>query len=671
MPEALTNDSIAATRYGVPLLTLACLSIGSLIVVGRSQGARCLVMLTAFPALLFAVGWALVRHRVPMMPVLLAAGLLALAGQVFLLLGTGSSGRRAVLGAVGGYLCASLVSGVCVQQFHITGVYSSLLRDLWYAPGIRHLDFRLLALGAIALAGVGIIADLAVAVTTTLQEVRKANPELSGSKLFASGMRFGRDVIGTEINTLPFALLGSGMGGILLALAKPDVPQWPYHWMNWSNRQSTAVDVAAMAAGTIALALTIPLTAFLVTRRLGSRTASRKAVLVAVPSGKTFRRAAMGLLLLALALATFGAMYFVGRTAFRFPCEAKATRTSLVRGEVLSVRTPGVPGDALEERRQTEAMQSLQVRANDGNEIRVENAITGSPVNDRIVAQGDRVVVRVQEARGETYASVSEIERDRGLLVLLFAVCVVVVAVGGWKGWRALLALSASLGVMGVFLLLIIRARVAPLPLALVCAFAVAAVTYVVLCGPGRKAAGACLGLVLGLAVAAGAALVFGRWLGLSGRHDNDLMALAFYSAERTFDFCALLGTSVLLGTLGVTTDVSIAVASAVEEVHRANPRLGFKDLLSAGLAVGRKVIAAMFGAIFFASIALNIGIFLLPWTADESLRQTLGNERVVSEVYRLLIGGLAIAWCVPAAAVCSAWLMRRERGETAGRTIP
>jgi len=662
------GGAAAAAGYGLPLLALALLSVGSLIAVGRGQGLKCLVMLTAFPALLFAVGGLLIRTRLPALPVLLAAGLLALVGQVFLLLGPGPSGRQAALGATGAYLIAVLVATLCVQRYHITGVYSSLLQDLWYAPGAGPLDFRFLALGTIAIAGTGIVADLAVAVTVTIQEVHKANPELSGVALFASGMRFGRDVIGTEINTLPFALLGGGLGGILLALAKPDVRQWPYHWMYWSNRQSTAVEVSAMAAGTIGLALTIPLTAALVARRLGRRTEARHAWRNERPAGAAVRRVSMGLLALAVALATVAAFRYLGTTAFRFPSEAGETQTRLVRGDVRSVQTPGVPpGGILEQRRPSEALQTLHVLTAAGQDVTVENAITGSPVNDRIVAPGDRVVVRLQEAGGEVYASVSEIERDRELLFLLLGVCAVVVAVAGWSGWRALLALVASLGVLGLFLTIIVRTRVPPLPLTLACAFAVAAVTYVILCGAGRKAAGAGLGVVLGMAAAAGAALLFGRWMGLSGRHDGDLMALAFYSADRAFDFPALLGASALLGALGVTTDVSIAVASAVEEVHRANPRLGFRDLLSAGFAVGGKVIVAMFGAIFFAVAALNIGLFLLPWAEAGSLRQTLGNERVATEVYRLLVGGLAIAWCGPAAALCSAALAGRRPSEPTG----
>ncbi|MFZ4396513.1 MAG: YibE/F family protein, partial [Kiritimatiellia bacterium] len=596
--------------YAIPLLTLALVLTVSLLLIGRDQGVRCLLMLVLFPALLFVAGWLIACHRAPVLPTLLVAGLLALAGQVFLLLGTGASGRLALLGAAGGYLSAVLMAGVCIPCFHITGVYSPLLRDLWYAPGTGQIDFASLALGAIALAGVGIIADLAVAVTATMQEVHQANRKLSSSQLFASGMRFGRDVIGTEINTLPFALLGSGIGGVLLILVKPDVAHWPFSWMTLVNQQSIAVEIAALSAGTIGLALTIPLTALLASKHLGSVVPAGEPQSVAAVRGRSaLRRVSPGLLLVVAALITVAAYRVVGQLTYRYPQGTQATQTRLVRGQVVSVAEPGAPGASAGQRRANETLQTLQVRASDGKTWSAENAITGSPVNDRLPAPGDRVIIRLQEAGGERYAALSEFERDRGLLVLLLIVCVAVVLVSGWMGWRALAALAASLGIIGVFLLLLVRTRAMPLPLTIGCVFVVTAVTYLILFGWGRKAAGACLGVVLGLSVAAGAGLLFGQWLGLSGRYDGDLMALAFYSSAQGFDFPALLGAAILIGALGVAMDVSIAVASAVAEVQRADPQSGFRTLLAAGLSVGRKVIVAMFGAIFFAYIGLNIGL--------------------------------------------------------------
>ena len=234
-------------HYALPLVVLSLLFALSALAVGRGQGVRCLALLAWVPLLLFALGWLVTAGGLPLLPAMVAAGLAALACQTLLLLGTGIAARRAFLGACAGYLVAVAVAFIGLWAFRINGIYSPVMRDLWYAPGTGALPFHWLALGGIALAGAGVIADLAVAVAATIEEVRAVNPRLSPSELFAAGMRFGRDVIGTEVNTLPLAIFGASLGGLLLVLVRPDAARWPFSWMILSNRQESAIHASASA----------------------------------------------------------------------------------------------------------------------------------------------------------------------------------------------------------------------------------------------------------------------------------------------------------------------------------------------------------------------------------------------------------------------------------------
>lgn len=646
--------------HALPLAVLACLFAGSVLIIGRGQGWRCLAMLVWFPLLLFAMGWSATAGGLPLLPVVLLGGLAALACQTLFLLGAGVSGRRAFVGACGGYLAAVIVATVSVYFFRITGIYSPVMRDLWYAPGTGNLAFHWLTLGGIALAGAGLIADLAVAVSATIEEVHQANPTLAARDLFAAGMRFGRDVIGTEVITLPLAVLGSSLGGILLLLVQPDVARWAYSWMIFTNRQETAVEIIALAAGTIALVLTIPLTALLVSRTLGRTCLAEARVTRRGPSkGLPFFAP---YLLLGVLVAVFALLSFrLKGTSYRYPASGRGAQASLVRGNAVSAQPLVSPWAKREKARGAEAMQMLTVRLSDAETLDVENPLTGSPVSDRIPQVGDRVIVRVQRSGDEVYGALSEMERDRGLLILLLGTAATVVLVARWQAWRALAALAASVVVIAAFLATMVRWQIPPLPATLLCSLIVTGLTYLILCGWTQKALCASAGTLIGLAVAGVTALLFGAWLNLSGRHDGDLLTLGLYSAGRSLDFQALLGAAALIGALGVVMDVAIAVASAVGEVRRADPGLGFTGLLAAGFGVGRKVMAAMFGALLFAYVGLNLGLFLLPWAGTGSSAQALGNERVVTEVFRLLVGGLAIVWAIPATALVSAWLASRR----------
>lgn len=649
-------------QHAAALGALLGLFLVSVLIVGRLDGLRCVAMLVVIPALLAAAGWAAGVVGLPTLPVVLITALLALACQVFLLLGWRGGGRWAMLGAFGGFLAAAALGLLAVRVLRITGVHCSLMEDVWNAAGGTPLKCHWLVFGGIALAGAGVIADLAVAVTVSIREVHRANRDLPAAELLASGMRFGRDVISTEVNTLPLAILGASLGGVLLILATPDVTFWPHTWMHLTNGQATAVEAATLLGGTIALVLTIPITASLVSRVWGRRAGGAKAV----PGGSPARRRWFGLgrlwPLVVLAAVAAAAVAWLGRTSYGYPTGDSGVDTRLVRGVVEQAEPRLWPWMPRRKRPGRETAQWLTVRTADGHRVRIRNPITGSPVRDKVPLPGDRVIVRRQTGDGESHWLLELIERDRALVVFLLGACVVVVLVGRRQGWRALAALAVTAGLICVLVLWLVRQGAQPVVATLACTVGVAALAYLIICGFSAKALCASGGTLVGLAAATLAALGFRWWLGLSGRYSKELLALAEYSSGRALDFHGLLVAATLIGALGVVMDVSIGVASAVTEVHRANPRMGFAALFKSGMSVGRKIMAAMFGAILFAYLGLNIGMFALPWVHAGAAGQILANERVRTEVFRLLAGGLAIAWTVPATALLGAWACSRKR---------
>jgi len=645
----------ATAQYAVPLAALAGVFLVSVLVVGRLDGLRCIAMLVLIPALLAGMGWAATVAGLPTLPVVLATALAALACQVFLLLGRRGGAKWAMLGAFGGFIAAAGFGMLAVWALRITGVYSAITEDLWHAGGDTPIEYHWLALGGIALAGAGVIADLAVEVTVSIREVHRVNRELPAAELLASGMRFGRDVICTEVNTLPLAVLGASLGGVLLILARPDVTFWPHTWMHLTNGQATAVESTALLGGTIGLVLTIPITALLVSRVWGRRRTGG-------PAGRPRRLGRGELWVLALIGAAVLASAWLGNTSYRYPTGDGDVATQLIRGVVTRAKPRRSPWQPRSKDPGRETAQWLTVRVADGNSAEVRNAITGSIVRDKVPLPGDRVIVRKQAADGESFWLLELIERDRTLVIMLLAACVVVVVVGRRQGWRALAALAVSAGLICALVLWLVNQGAQPVAATLACTVGVAALAYLIICGPSAKALCAAGGTLVGLAAATAAAVGFGWWLGLSGRYSKELLAMAEYSSGRGLDFHGLLIAATLIGALGVVMDVAIGVASAITEVHRANPRMGFGALFGSGMAVGRKILAAMFGAILFAYLGLNIGMFVLPWVHAEAAGQILTSERVRTEVFRLLAGGLAIAWTVPATALLGAWTMSRRR---------
>ena len=178
--------------------------------------------------------------------------------------------------------------------------------------------------------------------------------------------------------------------------------------------------------------------------------------------------------------------------------------------------------------------------------------------------------------------------------------------------------------------------------------------TYLIICGTKRKALAAVGGALAGIVCSGVLAVVVVRLSGLSGMHDEDLGAIMRFTAGRNMDFRELLVIGIMLGTLGVVMDVAIGVASATSELKKASPGLAVKELRKHGMAVGGKVMGSMVMGLALAYMGINVGLFMLPYADTRvGLSEVLGNEWVVAETFRLLVGVTAVVWTVP----MTAWL--------------
>lgn len=70
------------------------------------------------------------------------------------------------------------------------------------------IDFLKIGVSVIILSTIGAIMDVAISIASSLYEMNKHNPSVSKKELFASGMSIGRDILGTDTNTLFFAFFG-------------------------------------------------------------------------------------------------------------------------------------------------------------------------------------------------------------------------------------------------------------------------------------------------------------------------------------------------------------------------------------------------------------------------------------------------------------------------------
>ena len=101
----------------------------------------------------------------------------------------------------------------------------------------------------------GAVMDVAMDISSSLYEIRLHARDIGFTSLVKSGIRIGRDVMGTMANTLVLAYIGSSLCSILLLIT------YSSSLRELLNRESIVVEILQALIGSTAILLTIPLTA--------------------------------------------------------------------------------------------------------------------------------------------------------------------------------------------------------------------------------------------------------------------------------------------------------------------------------------------------------------------------------------------------------------------------
>ena len=294
-----------------------------------------------------------------------------------------------------------------------------------------------------------------------------------------------------------------------------------------------------------------------------------------------------------------------------------------------------------------------------GQEIEVEEGAVYATSTDRLYRLGDQVFVqRTRGPNGEMY-HIADLVRTPSLALLVSLFLVLVLIIGRSKGLRALAGTLIGVIVLFAFVIPRILAGHDPLLTSILGAIVVLGATNYCIYGWNLKAHAAMAGMTLSLLVTGLLAWLFVGLTRLNGMSGDEGMYLVMNLGPKVQLQRLLLG-GIIIGTLGVLDDICVSQASAVFELARANPNLGWRDLFSRSLIIGRDHIAASVNTLLLAYAGAALPLLLLLAIYDEPLLRRLSREFVAEEMVRTLVGSMGLVLAMPLTGLIASLLAQR-----------
>ena len=284
------------------------------------------------------------------------------------------------------------------------------------------------------------------------------------------------------------------------------------------------------------------------------------------------------------------------------------------------------------------------------------------------VSEGDRVVLIISTfSNGDHTATVHEYSRTVPLLILLGLFAAVTVLVGGKTGLKSLLSLGVTFACL-VFILIPALMKGAPtLPVTfLVCAY-IAVVCLCLMGGVNAKTVCAAAGSVCGTALAMLAGM-FGQFLTrIDGLRTEDAEALLQLrqSGESAIGLKGLLSAGIIVSSLGAVMDVTMGIASSLQEIHSADPSLGRKELFRSGLNIGRDMVGTMSNTLILAFLGSDFTLVVYLYSLGLSFHQLVSSAFLSIEAVSGIASSIGVILSIPVTAWITAQVLCGKHTDT------
>jgi uncharacterized membrane protein len=180
--------------------------------------------------------------------------------------------------------------------------------------------------------------------------------------------------------------------------------------------------------------------------------------------------------------------------------------------------------------------------------------------------------------------------------------------------------------------------------------------------GGGAMPRAALLGTAASLLLTALLALVFTEAAHLTGFSSEEATFLQLSGADLSLEGLLLAG--MVIGALGVLDDVTVSQASTVLALRSAGPRLGFRELFSRALRVGRDHVSATVNTLVLAYAGVALPLLILFTQLNEPTLHIINREILAEEIVRTLVGSLGLICAVPLTTGIAAYMAVRSNPE-------
>ena len=261
--QSVAGDSTVASVYTQDresvIYIFALIYLLALCMIGGKQGIKgCLGLVFTFFCVIFVYLPLVYLKYSPFWTAVFVCFITTLV-TMYLIGGPTRKTCAATLGTLAGVVLAGISAWCFSKASGISGYNVSDIETLMTLWNTNRIQVGGLLFSGLLISCLGAVMDVAMSISSAIDEIYKQNSSLTRTELFKAGLRVGRDMMGTDSNTLILAFAGSSVSTLLLDYAY-DLP-----YQQIINSNNIGITIMQGLAGSFGIVLSVPFTVLICT----------------------------------------------------------------------------------------------------------------------------------------------------------------------------------------------------------------------------------------------------------------------------------------------------------------------------------------------------------------------------------------------------------------------
>ncbi|GGH87888.1 putative membrane protein [Pullulanibacillus pueri] len=244
------------------------------------------------------------------------------------------------------------------------------------------------------------------------------------------------------------------------------------------------------------------------------------------------------------------------------------------------------------------------------------------------------------------------------LAVILF---ILMSSIGGKKGVTSFLALFLNFGVIFVAILFMQNVK-SLITLTLVACTLISCINLFYINKFNHKTLATFISLIITLAILLSFIFIIEHHAMIQGFGEEEEEEISGFSLYIGIAFAKVTICTIIMGTIGAIIDISLSIASSMNELVVHTPLISKKNLFRSGMKIGTDILGTTTNTLYFAFIGGYLTLILWFKKLSYSFGDIINSKIFSSEVISILSGGIGVAIIIPITAWMSATILFKGR---------